>query len=69
MKHKSALEIELKLRIPGWATHATASVNGEPVALTPLRGYAAISRRYSSRIALGSIFGSAGSPFGRSGAR
>jgi DUF1680 family protein len=39
---------ELKLRIPGWATHATVSVNGEPVALTPERGYAAISRRWSA---------------------
>jgi uncharacterized protein len=38
----------LKLRIPGWARGATASVNGEPVALTPERGYAAISRRWSA---------------------
>jgi DUF1680 family protein len=38
----------LKLRIPGWARTATASVNGEPVALTPTRGYAAISRRWSA---------------------
>jgi DUF1680 family protein len=38
----------LKLRIPGWAKHATASINGEPVALTPQRGYAAISRRWSA---------------------
>jgi DUF1680 family protein len=39
---------ELKLRIPGWAKNASASVNGEPVALTPQRGYAAISRLWSA---------------------
>jgi DUF1680 family protein len=39
---------ELKLRIPGWAQTATATVNGEPVALTPKRGYAAISRHWSA---------------------
>jgi DUF1680 family protein len=39
---------ELRLRIPGWAKNASAAVNGEPVALTPQRGYAAISRRWSA---------------------
>jgi hypothetical protein len=38
----------LKLRIPGWAKNATVSVNGEPIALTPQRGYAAISRQWSA---------------------
>jgi len=37
---------DLKLRIPGWAKDATASVNGEPVALTPQRGYATIRREW-----------------------
>jgi uncharacterized protein len=35
---------DLKLRIPGWAKGATAGVNGEKVALTPINGYAAIRR-------------------------
>jgi DUF1680 family protein len=39
---------ELKLRIPGWARTATAAVNGEPVALAPVRGYGTISRRWSA---------------------
>jgi hypothetical protein len=30
----------LKLRIPGWAKGATATVNGAPVAIEPIRGYA-----------------------------
>jgi uncharacterized protein len=37
---------DLKLRIPGWAKVATAAVNGEPVALTPINGYATIRRRW-----------------------
>ena len=37
---------DLKLRIPGWAKGATAAVNGEPVALTPVNGYATIRRRW-----------------------
>jgi uncharacterized protein len=45
---ESPSTLELKLRIPGWAKNATASVNGEPVALAPQRGYAAISRRWSA---------------------
>ena len=43
----SPTAFELKLRIPGWAKHATAAVNGVPVALSPQRGYAAISRQWS----------------------
>jgi DUF1680 family protein len=39
---------DLKLRIPGWARSATAAVNGEPVALAPVRGYATLSRRWSA---------------------
>jgi DUF1680 family protein len=39
---------ELRLRIPGWAKTASATVNGEPIALRPERGYAAISRRWSA---------------------
>ena len=35
---------DLKLRIPGWAKNATAAVNGEPIALKPLNGYATIRR-------------------------
>jgi hypothetical protein len=35
---------DLKLRIPGWAKEASATVNGEPVALTPTKGYATIHR-------------------------
>jgi DUF1680 family protein len=42
----SPTTFELKLRIPGWAKTATATVNGEPVALTAKRGYAAISRHW-----------------------
>ena len=38
---------DLKLRVPGWAKGATAAVNGEPVALTPERGYATIHRLWS----------------------
>jgi hypothetical protein len=35
---------DLKLRIPGWAKGATAAVNGEPVKLAPVNGYATIHR-------------------------
>ncbi len=38
---------DLKLRVPGWAKDATAAVNGEPISLTPERGYATIHRRWS----------------------
>ena len=44
---ESSTAFALKLRIPGWAKHATAAVNGAPVALAPQRGYAAISRQWS----------------------
>jgi DUF1680 family protein len=37
---------DLKLRIPGWAKGATAAVNGEPVALKPMNGYATIRRTW-----------------------
>ena len=36
----------LKLRVPGWAKSATAKVNGQPVALEALRGYATIRRQW-----------------------
>jgi len=36
----------MELRIPGWAKQATASVNGEPVALAPERGYATIEHEW-----------------------
>src|SRR5271166_3345586 len=36
----------LKLRIPGWAEGAEATVNGEPVALALARGYATIDREW-----------------------
>jgi DUF1680 family protein len=39
---------ELKLRIPGWANDATASVNGEAVSLISRRGYVAIYRQWSA---------------------
>ena len=35
---------DLKLRIPGWAKGATAAVNGEPIKLEPVNGYATIHR-------------------------
>jgi DUF1680 family protein len=35
---------DLKLRIPGWAKGATATVNGEPIALPATNGYATIHR-------------------------
>jgi uncharacterized protein len=37
---------DLKLRIPGWTKGATAAVNGEPVALESLSGYATIHRTW-----------------------
>jgi len=37
---------DLKLRIPGWERSATATVNGQPVALAPARGYATIAREW-----------------------
>jgi DUF1680 family protein len=37
---------DLKLRIPGWAKGATAAVNGEPIALHPMNGYATIHRTW-----------------------
>ena len=41
---ETPMAFDLKLRIPGWSQGATAAVNGEPVALTPERGYATIHR-------------------------
>jgi len=35
---------DVKLRIPGWCKGATATVNGEAVALSPVNGYATINR-------------------------
>src|SRR5215475_93053 len=37
---------EVKLRIPGWAKTVTAAVNGEPVKLAPVNGYATIHRQW-----------------------
>ncbi len=37
---------DLKLRIPGWAKGATAAVNGEPIVLPPVNGYATIRRTW-----------------------
>ena len=41
---EAPVEFDLKLRIPGWAKAATAAVNGEPIALAPVNGYATIRR-------------------------
>ena len=35
---------DLKLRIPGWAKSATATVNGEPIELAATNGYATVHR-------------------------
>jgi uncharacterized protein len=35
---------DLKLRVPGWAKGATASINGEPIPLKPMNGYATLHR-------------------------
>jgi hypothetical protein len=35
---------DLKLRIPGWAKSATATVNGEPIKLAATNGYATVHR-------------------------
>ena len=43
---ESPATFDLKLRIPGWAKGASASLNGQAIALNPERGYAAISRRW-----------------------
>ncbi len=37
----------LSLRIPGWCQGATASVNGQPVEMTPERGYLKITRNWA----------------------
>ena len=37
---------DLKLRIPGWAKGARATVNGEAVAVVPVNGYATIHRQW-----------------------
>jgi DUF1680 family protein len=39
---------DLKLRIPGWAKGASATVNGETTPLSPVRGYATIRRRWGA---------------------
>jgi DUF1680 family protein len=44
---EATVTFDLKLRVPGWAKDATAAVNGEPISLTPERGYATIHRRWS----------------------
>lgn len=45
---EAPLTLDLKLRIPGWARAAAVEINGEPVALAPVRGYATLSRRWSA---------------------
>jgi len=39
-------EFALKLRVPGWAQSATATLNGQPIALATERGYATIMREW-----------------------
>ncbi|RBP16225.1 hypothetical protein DFR50_106188 [Roseiarcus fermentans] len=39
---------DLKLRVPGWAGAATATVNGDDAALLVERGYATVRRRWSA---------------------
>ena len=43
---EAPVDFSLKLRIPGWARGATATVNGAPAATTTTRGYLAIERRW-----------------------
>jgi hypothetical protein len=44
----TSVSFDLKLRIPGWAKGASATVNGETTTLSPERGYATIHRRWSA---------------------
>jgi uncharacterized protein len=44
---EASVAFALKLRVPGWANGAKAAVNGEPVALRLLRGYATIERKWA----------------------
>ena len=43
---ETPIAFDLKLRAPGWAKGATATVNGQPVALGVERGYATIHRTW-----------------------
>ncbi len=56
MELEAALDFALKLRIPGWAEGATASVNGAPVDMAPNlhNGYLTIQREWQpgDRVAL-----------------
>ena len=45
---EAPVEFDLKLRVPGWASGATATVNGQPTALAVERGYATIHRTWSA---------------------
>ncbi len=45
---ETPLAFDLKLRVPGWAEGATATVNGQPIALAVERGYASIHRTWSA---------------------
>ncbi len=40
-------EFSLFLRIPGWCQHATTSINGRAVTVTPHKGYVELRRRWS----------------------
>ena len=43
---EAPVDFSLKLRIPGWARSAIATVNGAPVAAATTRGYLSIDRRW-----------------------
>ena len=49
------VEFDLKLRVPGWASGATATVNGQPTALAVERGYATIHRTWRRAMSSRSI--------------
>ena len=44
---EAAAAFDLKLRVPGWVRSAKATVNGEPIPLAVMSGYATIHRRWS----------------------
>ena len=40
------MELELRLRVPGWTEHSSFSIDGAPVNVEMLRGYAMLRRRF-----------------------
>ena len=48
-----ATDFALHLRIPGWCRHPSLKVNGTPVNLTVMRGYAKIRRTWSNGDSIG----------------